>query len=74
MDASVLEKVYKERLEERIIAFLAKEHSLSLEKAMDVYYKSRMAEMIHKGEEGIQYLDCKLLAQILYETEPELFV
>ena len=74
MDGNVLEKIYKERLEERIIAFLAEKHSLSLEKAMDIYYKSRLAEMIHKGEEGIQYLDCKLLAQILYETEPELFV
>ena len=73
MSGEVLEKIYRERLEERIIAFLSKEHDISLEKAMDIYYKSRLAEMIHKGEEGIQYLDCKLLAQILFETQPELF-
>lgn len=29
--------------------------------------------MIHNGVEGIQYLDYKVLAQILQETEPERF-
>ena len=40
---------------------------------MDIYYSSNLAEMIHNGVEGIQYLDYKVLAQILQETEPERF-
>ena len=32
----------------------------------------RPADRIHEGEYGIQYLDYKVLAQILCETEPEL--
>ena len=35
---------------------------------MDVYYKSDLAEKIHQGTEGIQYLDYKVLAQILLEA------
>ena len=73
MSEDVLEKVYQERLEEQLIAFLAKEENLSLEKAMDVYYSSRLSEKIHDGMEGVQYLDYKVLVQILRETEPELF-
>ncbi|MBR4473290.1 MAG: hypothetical protein IKS55_06590 [Oscillospiraceae bacterium] len=73
MSEDVLEKVYQERLEEQLIAFLAKEENLSLEKAMDIYYSSRLSEKIHEGMEGVQYLDYKVLVQILRETEPELF-
>ena len=40
---------------------------------MDVYYHSKLADKIHRGVEGIQYLDFKVLAQILCETEKELF-
>ena len=73
MDGEVLEKVYQERLEERIIAYLAQVKNCSLEEAMDIYYHSRLADKIHQGTYGIQYLDYKVLAQILRETEPELF-
>ena len=72
MREEVLEKVYQERLEERLIAFLAETQHLSYEEAMRVYYSSKMADKIHKGNYGIQYLDYKVLAQILCETEPEL--
>ncbi len=72
MDDTVLEQFYQERLEERIIAYLAKKTGVSLEEAMDVYYHSRLADMIHEGREGIQYLDHKVLVQILCETEPEI--
>lgn len=34
----------------------------------------RLADKIHRGVEGIQYLDFKVLVQILGETEQELFV
>ena len=73
MDENVLEKIYQERLEERIIAALSERRHISLESAMKTYYSSQLAEKIHQGCEGVQYLDHKLLAQILEETEPELF-
>lgn len=44
-----------------------------MDKAIDIYYKSRISEKTHWGVEGIQYLDYKVLAQILYETEGDLF-
>ena len=73
MDENVLEQVYQEKLEERIIAQIAKENAISLEKAMDIYYGSELADKIHQGMEGIQYLDYRVLTQILEETEPKRF-
>lgn len=72
MDGETLEKVYQENLEEKIIAYLAETRNISLEKAMDVYYHSALAEKIHCGIEGVQYLDYKVLVHILCETEQEL--
>ncbi len=73
MDENILEQTYRENLEEHLILYLAEQNGFSLEKAMDVYYQSRLAEKIHLGLEGIQYLDYKVLAEILRDTEPELF-
>ncbi|MBQ9662273.1 MAG: hypothetical protein IJV40_03865 [Oscillospiraceae bacterium] len=73
MNDDALEKIYQERLEEQLIACLAERESLSLEQAMDLYYCSKLSDKIHNGVEGVQYLDHKVLAQILKETEPELF-
>lgn len=73
MNDDILEKYYQERLEERLIAHLAKENSVSLEQAMDIYYHSSMADYIHEGIYGVQYLDYKVLVRILMDTEPELF-
>lgn len=67
VDEDVLEKVYQERLEERIIAHLAQVKNCSLEQAMDMYYNSELADKIHQGKDGIQYLDYKVLAQILVD-------
>lgn len=72
MNEDVLERVYQESLEERIISYLAEAEKISLEEAMDIYYNSKIANRIHNGEYGIQYLDYKVLVQILIETEPEL--
>ena len=69
VDGDVLERVYQERLEERIIAHLAQVKNCSLEQAMDLYYNSELADKIHQGKDGIQYLDCKVLVQILIDTE-----
>lgn len=40
---------------------------------MKAYYNSKLADKIHRGVEGAQYLDHKVLVQILEETEPEIF-
>ena len=68
MREDVLERIYQESLEERIIAYLAELRFISLEEAMRVYYESRLAEMIHDGEYGVQYLDYKELAEMLAES------
>ncbi len=73
MDDNTLEQVYQENLEERIIAYVAEQNGLSLEDAMSVYYSSKLADKIHEGREGIQYLDYKVLGDIIKETEPQLF-
>lgn len=73
MDEKILEQVYQEKLEEKIISYLAEDNAIPLEKAMEIYYRSKLADKIHLGKEGIQYLDFKVLATILKETEPELF-
>ena len=44
------------------------------QEAMDIYYHSMLAGKIHNGTEGVQYLDYKVLAQVLCETERELFI
>ena len=38
---------------------------------MDIYYSSELADKIHQGMEGIQYLDYRVLAQVLGEMEEE---
>ena len=52
-----------------MIQNIAKELHLSLEKAMDCYYKSRMAGMIQEGKEGVQYLDYRALTVFFMEME-----
>ena len=74
MDDKVLEQVYQEGLEERLIAYIAEQHNISLDEAMDIYYRSKLADKNNVGAHGIQYLDYKVLADILEQTEPELLV
>ena len=52
MDDRILEQTYQENLEERLIAYIADQRGVSLEKAMDIYYSSDLAEKIHNGIEG----------------------
>ena len=54
MDETILEQTYQENLEERLITCLAEMNHFSLEKAMDIYYHSKLADKIHQGTEGIQ--------------------
>ena len=64
---------YKERLEERIIAYLSEIKGIPLEEAIDAYYRSRLADQISKGLYGIENMDYKYLAEDLVENEPMLF-
>lgn len=73
MNDETLESIYQEKLEERIIAYLAEICELSYERAIDIYYSSKLSDKIYLGKYGIQYLDYKVLVQILIETEKELF-
>lgn len=72
-DGLVLEKLYQESLEESLISHIAQRKNLPLEDAMDKYYNSKLSVKIHEGLYGVQYLDYRNLAEILFETEPELF-
>ena len=69
MTEEALEQFYQENLEERLIQNIAKELHLSLEKATDCYYKSRLAGMIQEGKEGVQYLDYRALTVFFMEME-----
>lgn len=68
-----LEKFYIQSLDNDIIAYLAEVKNIELILAMDIYYKSLLCKQIHNGENGIQYLDYKYLAEDLIENEKELF-
>ena len=72
MNEEILERVYQENLEERLIEHLAKTCGFSYEKAMDLYYTIKLSDKIYLGKDGIQYLDYKVLVQIFLETEKEL--
>lgn len=73
MSDEALEKFYQEGLEERLIGNVAKEKRISLEDAMDIYYRSKLAQKIYDGKEGVQYLDYRVLTRLLFDTEQELF-
>ncbi len=73
MDEKVLEEVYQERLEEKIIECISERHNIDYRAALDIYYNSKLAGKIHEGRNGVQYLDYKVLTEILEETEADLF-
>lgn len=60
-----LENIYTEHLEEDIVLQLSKKNNISLEKAMQIYYQSKLANWIHRGEFGVQYLDSAVLVELL---------
>ena len=72
IDDTILEQIYQERLEERIISNISERFSLGYLDAMDLYYNSRLSGLIHAGSFGIQYLDYKVLVDIMVDTEPNL--
>ncbi|MBR1913143.1 MAG: hypothetical protein IJ828_12450 [Treponema sp.] len=68
MEESIFEKVYQERLEERIIAYISECKKIPFQEAMDLYYNSYLADKIATGSYGMQYLDYKVLAQLILQT------
>lgn len=72
MNDKVLEDVYQERLEEKLINYLSEKYNIDYQTAMKIYYNSELAQKIYEGKNGVQYLDYKVLADILEESEPEI--
>lgn len=64
-----LEMIYKQNLENDIIKHLAKQKGMDLRQAFDIYYSSKLAMQIETGENGIENLDAKYLAEDLIENE-----
>lgn len=60
-------------LENDIILNLSKMKDIEIRKAFDIYYSSKLANQIAKGECGIENMDAKYLAEDLIENESELF-
>lgn len=69
MNDRELENFYREHLEEDIIFCLSQRHQISLEKAMEMYYFSQLADRINAGTYGIQYLDASVLADFVDEKQ-----
>lgn len=70
-DGETLEKFYRENLDERIISELAKVKNIPLENAMDIYYTSSLAQKIAEGKNGIQYLDYRVLVEMLLKENSD---
>ena len=66
-------KMYKNA--EEVLEYCDDEENkkIDIRLAMDIYYRSLLCKQIHNGENGIQYLDYKYLAEDLIENEKELF-
>ena len=67
MNERELENFYREHLEEDIIFTLSERRGITAGEAMRLYYSSRLADRIHEGEYGVQYLDPAVLADMLEE-------
>ena len=65
--------VYRKELDQEIISVLAARKGLSLDAAMDIYYRSRLASQMAEGSHGIEYLSANYLVEDLIENEPGLF-
>ena len=64
---------YRQELETSIIEYLADKLKIDFRDAMKVYYNSKLSEQIEKGENGIDNLDYKNLAEDLIENEYKYF-
>ena len=69
-----LEKFYIQSLDNDIIEYLAENKKIDIRLAMDIYYRSLLCKQIHNGENGIQYLDYKYLAEDLISFRISLLI
>ena len=74
IEKDVLDKTYKELLEEKIINQLAEAKKIPIRQAMDIYYRSKLSQQINDSSYGIENMDYRYLVQDLIENEPELFL
>ena len=65
MNSNELELFYREYLEKDIVFCLANRRNISEEQALHLYYSSKLADRIHEGQYGIQYLDYNVLTDYL---------
>ena len=56
---------------DRLISYFAEKNSISLEKAMEIYYTRRLSNLLYDGANDIQYLDYKVLAEYLQQENTE---
>lgn len=61
--------IYRQNLESDIIEYLAATLKIDLRDAMEKYYSSKLARQIESGENGIDNLDYKNLAEDLIDNE-----
>jgi len=73
IDKEVLDKTYKELLEEKILNQLAETKRIPIRQAMDIYYRSKLSQQINDSSYGIENMDYRYLVQDLIENEQELF-
>ena len=73
VDKKALRDIYITFLEEDIIRELADIFQIDNRVAMEKYYSSRLSQQISNGDNGIEYLGSKYLANDLIEYEKELF-
>lgn len=66
------EASYVEELEEMIIQRIMNVCGCELSRALEIYYNSRLAGMIAKGDTGVQYLDYKYLVDNILENQKSL--
>ena len=68
-DKATLTAFYRQELEGSIIEYLAEKLQIDFRDAMKVYYESKLSRQIENGENGIDNLDYKNLAEDLIENE-----
>lgn len=72
-NSTAIEKLYKQNLENDIILYLSETKKIELREAFDIYYSSKLSELIASGETGIENMDYKYLVEDLIENESDLF-
>ena len=68
-----LEELLREHLESDIICRIVEQFDVDAVRAMEMYYKSNLAQQVSAGAYGVQYLSAACLVDDLKENEPEIF-